>query len=179
MVHVLRVVLTALVLSSSLWAVTTAEYISWIKPSRVDAVWQKVDEDTYSLLEVLPWPETSVINNTTYSVGQYGGELAITVREYVQPGGLPGFNFMHVYAGEGNARFNQGVVGYTYLADFRQQIEYRGTGTDAVGDFHWWLIKMAYTGNATRTIRVDSCFSYSYGTGEYCKQRTMKIRGLN
>lgn len=177
MINIFRTTLVLLVLNSSLLAFIPLE-LAWVNPSHVDIVWTGDAQDTYTAQEGFNYVSSNNINHFSVSTGKYAGKLGVTIKEYVQPGGLPGFNYMHVYDDISNAeaRFNQGVVGYTVPATYRNYIYPLGSGTDTIGQFNYWFIALPYLGQADRVIRVHSCFSYSAGT--YYKTAMVTINGI-
>lgn len=167
-------------LSVNVFAITIGEYMSWLNPSHSDYLWRVTVEDNehrYSPLESFSYTFNGVAYVAQTS-GTYGGRVALTIKEYVQPAGLPGYNYMYIhdYSSDSEIRVNQGVKSYSVPASYANNLIHLKTDTDSIGEYHWWLLELPNLSQNDKVVQIDSCFVYLGNT--YCKSATVTINGL-
>ncbi len=114
------------------------------------------------------------------SDGQYGGEVFLTIRQYIQPGGLPGYRktiFKTDNLGK-LAEFDDTGSGWRnplYQTNFTNL----GTFTDAQGDFIWWLFQYPDLSSNDKDLSVESCVvNATIYDEKICKETRFTVRGL-
>jgi|GEM_PF-7011529 len=115
------------------------------------------------------------------SSGQYGGQVLLTVRQYIQPSGLPGYRktiFKTDNLGK-LAEFDNAGSGWIkplYQGNFANL----GTFTDANGrSYIWWLFLYPDLSQDDKDLSVESCvINATIYDEKICKETKFTIRGL-
>lgn len=168
-------------LNVNVFAITIGEYMNWLNPSYAVSLWRVTIEDNqhrYSPLEYFSYSYNGMAYVTQTS-GTYGGRVALVIKEYIQPAGLPGYNYMYIhdYSSDSEIRVNQGVKSYSVPASYTNNMfKLEGTGSDSIGTYYAWVLELPNLSQNDKVVQVDSCFVYSGNT--YCKSATVTINGL-
>jgi len=114
------------------------------------------------------------------SSGQYGGKIFLTVRQYIQPSGLPGYRktiFKTDNLGK-LAEFDNAGSGWIkplYQTNFTNL----GTFNDGQDNFIWWLVEYPDLSQDDKDLSVESCvINATIYDEKICKETKFTIRGL-
>jgi hypothetical protein len=114
---------------------------------------------------------------------KHGGRQGIFIREYVQPGGVPGYKYMMIKDKSsvgGEIRINDGEIGYTFPTSLNNNIQKVGQFLDENNNLlYLWLYALPDLSGSTQTIQVEHCaVSQAFLDGRLCIETRLQIRGF-
>lgn len=117
------------------------------------------------------------------TAGTYGGRLGVFIREYIQPGGIPGYKYMLIKDKSsvgGQIRINNGVIGYSVPATLSNSIQLIGQDTDENDhQFFLWFYTLPDLSGNTQTVQVEHCaVSQAFLDGRLCVEARLRIQGV-
>lgn len=116
------------------------------------------------------------------SSGEYGGEVFLTIRQYIQPGGLPGYR-KTIFKTDNIGKLAElddngaGWINPLYVDNFFNM----GVFTDNQGrNYNWWLFQYPDFSQNDKDLSLESCVvNTTIYDEKICKETTFVIRGLN